>query len=95
MRVCTREGIMDLGYKGDPAHLPAGLLPWFAVPGRASRGTPVIFGHWSALGLLLEPDVMGLDTGCLWGRKLTALRLEDRRVFQVSCRGVGAAKHQR
>jgi bis(5'-nucleosyl)-tetraphosphatase (symmetrical) len=95
MRVCTREGSMDLNFTGDPDHIPPGLLPWFAVPDRASRGTPVIFGHWSALGLLLEPDAIALDTGCLWGRKLTALRLEDRRVFQVSCPGVAGAERQR
>ena len=70
------------------------MLPWFDVPGRASRGTPVIFGHWSALGLLLQPDVVGLDSGCLWGRQLSALRLDDRRVFQVSCAEVQAPGHE-
>jgi bis(5'-nucleosyl)-tetraphosphatase (symmetrical) len=95
MRVCTRDGSMDLRYKGDSAELPAGLLPWFAVPARASRGSTVIFGHWSALGLVLEPDVIGLDTGCLWGRKLSALRLEDLRLFQLSCRDAAAPGQQR
>ena len=77
------------------AELPAGVLPWFAVPGRASRDTRLIFGHWSALGLVLEPNVVGLDTGCLWGRKLSALRLEDQRLFQFSCRAGVEAGHQR
>jgi bis(5'-nucleosyl)-tetraphosphatase (symmetrical) len=95
MRVCTREGVMELGYKGSSAALPPGVLPWFAVPGRASSATPVIFGHWSALDLVLEPDVIGLDTGCLWGRKLSALRLEDRRLFQFSCRDAATAKRPR
>jgi bis(5'-nucleosyl)-tetraphosphatase (symmetrical) len=95
MRVCTRDGSMDLRYKGDSAELPAGLLPWFAVPARASRGSTVIFGHWSALGLVLEPDVIGLDTGCLWGRKLSALRLEDLRLFQLSCRDAAAPGQRR
>jgi bis(5'-nucleosyl)-tetraphosphatase (symmetrical) len=95
MRVCTRQGVMQLRYKGDSALLPTGLLPWFAVPGRASSGTPVIFGHWSALGLVLEHDVIGLDTGCLWGRKLSALRLEDGELFQLSCRDVATAKRRR
>jgi len=95
MRVCTREGVMQLRYKGDSAALPAGLLPWFAVPARASSTTPIIFGHWSALGLVMEPNVLGLDTGCLWGRKLSALRLEDRRLFQFSCRDAATAKRRR
>jgi bis(5'-nucleosyl)-tetraphosphatase (symmetrical) len=56
------------------------------VPDRRSLDTTVIFGHWSALGLVLEPNVVGLDTGCVWGRQLTALRLEDRELFQVECR---------
>jgi len=95
MRVCTRDGAMQLRYKGDSTVLPAGVLPWFAVPGRASSATPIIFGHWSALGLVLEPNVVGLDTGCLWGRKLTALRLEGRRLFQFSCQDAATAKRRR
>ena len=95
MRVCTVKGAMRLRYKGDGSELPPGLVPWFAVPGRASRATPIIFGHWSALDLVLEPNVIGLDTGCLWGRKLSALRLEDRRLFQFSCPNGAAAKPRR
>ena len=95
LRVCTAEGEMDLDYKGEAADLPPGRWPWFAVPGRASGGTPVIFGHWSALGLVLEPDVIGLDTGCVWGRQLSAVRLEDHRLFQVSCPGAADAMHPR
>jgi len=95
MRVCTRNGGMDLSYKGDVADLPANRLPWFALPKRKSRGTTIIFGHWSALGLVLERDVIGLDTGCLWGRKLSALRLEDRRLFQFSCPAEAGAARRR
>jgi bis(5'-nucleosyl)-tetraphosphatase (symmetrical) len=95
MRVCTREGVMELGYKGDRVTLPPGVVPWFAVPGRASSTATVIFGHWSALDLVQEPNVIGLDTGCLWGRKLSALRLEDRRLFQLSCRGAATARRSR
>lgn len=95
MRVCTVKGAMRLRYKGDGTELPSGVVPWFAVPERASRATPIIFGHWSALDLVLEPNVIGLDTGCLWGRKLSALRLEDRRLFQFSCPGGTTAKPQR
>jgi len=95
MRVCTREGVMQLRYKGDTTVLPDGVLPWFEVPGRATSTTPIIFGHWSALGLVLEANVIGLDTGCLWGRKLSALRLEDRQLFQFSCRDAAVAKRRR
>lgn len=95
MRVCTSDGAMALRYKGDAAGVPAGVLPWFAVPGRASQSSCIIFGHWSALGLVLEPNVIGLDTGCLWGRKLSALRLEDRELFQFSCRDAGGPARRR
>jgi len=90
MRLCTAEGEMEFAHKGRPKQLPAGYLPWFDVPERRSRDTPLIFGHWSALGLIKRPDLFGLDTGCLWGRRLTALRLEDRRLFQVRCRDAKA-----
>lgn len=95
LRVCTTEGAMEFSHKGKPRRLPDGYLPWFEVPRRRSRDTPVIFGHWSALGLLSLPNLFALDTGCLWGRRLTALRLEDRRLFQTSCRaraGAGRAR---
>jgi bis(5'-nucleosyl)-tetraphosphatase (symmetrical) len=85
MRVCSADGRMDARFSGEPQNIPPGMLPWFDVPGRASRDACVIFGHWSALGLVLRPDVVALDTGCLWGRQLSALRLEDRRLFQLSC----------
>jgi bis(5'-nucleosyl)-tetraphosphatase (symmetrical) len=88
MRVCTVDGEMEFAHKGRPGDMPSGFLPWFEVATRMSRGTPVIFGPWSALGLRLANDVIGLDTGCLWGRRLTAMRLDDRRIVQVSCRGL-------
>lgn len=95
LRVCTPAGEMDLSYKGESANLPPGCLPWFAVPTRASRGTPIIFGHWSALGLVLQPDIIGLDTGCVWGRELSAIRLEDRQLFHVSCGDAADPAHRR
>jgi len=85
MRICTVHGQMEFKFKGEPADIPQGYLPWFDVPGRKSADTTVICGHWSALDLLLRDDLYALDSGCLWGGKLTALRLQDRRVFQVSC----------
>jgi len=90
LRVCTVEGRMNLSFNDEPHNAPPSLLPWYDVPPQASRDATVIFGHWSALGLMLQPDVVGLDSGCLWGRELSALRLDDRRVFQVSCAEVQA-----
>ncbi len=68
-------------FDGPPAELPPGAVPWFKHPARRNRDVTVIFGHWSALGLYLEDNVVGLDTGCVWGRTLTAIRLEDRQIF--------------
>ena len=87
LRFCAPDGTMEFKTKGSPEQPPPGCLPWFQVPGRASAGSPIVFGHWSALGLRVETDCMALDTGCLWGGRLTALRLEDRQVFQVECAG--------
>jgi bis(5'-nucleosyl)-tetraphosphatase (symmetrical) len=85
MRLVTAEGAMEFSHKLGLASLPAGYLPWYDAPGRASRGERVLFGHWAALGLLVREDVVCLDSGCVWGRALTALRLNDRKVFQVDC----------
>ncbi len=75
LRFCTPEGVMDLKASGRPDQAPPGLLPWFDVPGRRSAGQVVAFGHWSTLGLLRRPDLIALDTGCVWGGCLSALRL--------------------
>jgi bis(5'-nucleosyl)-tetraphosphatase (symmetrical) len=88
LRLCTPDGVMEFTHKTGLADAPAGYLPWFDIPGRASSDTPVLFGHWAALGLTLRADVLGLDSGCVWGRRLTAVRLEDRCVFQCGCQGV-------
>ena len=85
MRLCTAAGDMEFTHKLAPVNMPPGFMPWYDVPGRASADTPVLFGHWASLGVLLRDDVIGLDSGCVWGRKLTAMRLEDRRVFQCGC----------
>ncbi len=92
MRICTQEGEMEFKFKGEVEHIPAGYMPWFDVPKRASRDATVIVGHWSALGLLLRKNVIALDTGCLWGGPMSAIRLEDRRLFQVNCKNP-VAKH--
>ncbi|HTD90862.1 MAG TPA: symmetrical bis(5'-nucleosyl)-tetraphosphatase, partial [Burkholderiales bacterium] len=85
MRLCTAHGEMEFSHKLAPVNMPRGFMPWYDVPGRASRDTTILFGHWASLGVLLRNDVIGLDSGCVWGRKLTALRLEDRRTFQCGC----------
>lgn len=85
MRFCTPEGVMEFRTKGPVDKAPPGFLPWFAVPGRRSSDHTVICGHWSALGFRQEPGLLALDSGCLWGGTLTAVRLEDRRVYQCRC----------
>jgi bis(5'-nucleosyl)-tetraphosphatase (symmetrical) len=87
MRLCTAGGTMEFAHKIAPVKLPRGYMPWFGVPGRRSRGTAVIFGHWAALGLYTESNVFAIDTGCVWGRSLSALRLSDWKLFQHVCGG--------
>jgi bis(5'-nucleosyl)-tetraphosphatase (symmetrical) len=86
LRFCTPEGKMEFVHKGGLDKTPEGFMPWFEVPGRKSADETVIWGHWSALGLKLTENLAALDTGCLWGGMLSALRLQDRQVFQVSCK---------
>jgi len=85
LRICTESGDMEFKFKGELANQPDGFMPWFEVPGRASIDTKIIFGHWSALGVYIANNVYALDSGCLWGGALTALRLDDKAVFQVPC----------
>lgn len=87
MRLCTEKGRLEFTHKGYPADMPRGYLPWFKVPRRRSRATPVIFGHWASLGLYTGSNVFAIDTGCIWGRELTALRLRDRAIFQHAYSG--------
>ena len=93
MRICTLSGEMEFDFKAEQHKIPAGYLPWFDVPKRASRKATVIFGHWSALGLMIKENAIALDSGCLWGGPLTAIRLEDREVIQVACSNSSVAKH--
>ena len=85
MRFCTQDGTIELRTKGETAKAPPGFFPWFDAPGRASRDHTLVCGHWSTLGLKLRPDLFALDSGCVWGGKLSAVRLEDRALFQVPC----------
>ena len=83
LRVCTAQGAMEFSFKGELPDVPAGLMPWFDVPERATKDTQVIFGHWSALGLQQRDNVYALDTGCLWGGQLTAMNLATKAITQV------------
>jgi len=85
MRFCSGQGKIELRTKGGTAKAPSGFFPWFDAPERASRDHTIICGHWSTLGLKLRPDLLALDTGCVWGGSLSAVRLEDRKLFQVPC----------
>lgn len=93
MRICTDDGAMEFDFKAEQENIPEGYRPWFDIPGRASTDATVIFGHWSALGLMVKENAIALDTGCLWGGPLTAIRLEDREVIQVPCANASVAKH--
>jgi bis(5'-nucleosyl)-tetraphosphatase (symmetrical) len=87
IRFCTADGTLELQTKEGLQATPAGLYPWFEVPGRRSAGQPVAFGHWSTLGLVNRSDLLGLDTGCVWGGRLSAARVDGgrRELLQVQC----------
>ena len=89
MRFCSSGGVMDFESTESASAAPEGLMPWFDVPGRRTAGTLMAFGHWSTLGWLNRSDLLGLDTGCVWGGCLSAVRfgktLADRELLQVHC----------
>lgn len=87
IRFVDADGTLDFQVKEGAAAAPPGLVPWYDAPGRRSAGTPIAFGHWSTLGLLERPDLLALDTGCVWGGRLTAVRVDGgrREVTQVAC----------
>ncbi|KVR61456.1 symmetrical bis(5'-nucleosyl)-tetraphosphatase [Burkholderia ubonensis] len=89
IRFCTPDGAMEFRTSGGPASAPPGYLPWFDVPGRRTEDVTVVFGHWAALGLMLRDNVIALDSGCVWGNQLSAVRLTadpaGRTVTQVQC----------
>lgn len=88
IRMCTAEGVM-VSYDGDLAHAPEGLFPWFTLQDRPELS--IYFGHWAALGLYRYKNNFCLDSGCVWGNKLSALRLEDQKIFQAeNCENSGA-----
>jgi bis(5'-nucleosyl)-tetraphosphatase (symmetrical) len=85
IRFCTAEGVMDFASKDGVGEPPEGFMPWFEVPGRRSLDVTVVCGHWSTLGLVMRPEFIALDTGCVWGGQLTAVCLDDREIVQVDC----------
>lgn len=89
LRFCRLDGRVALRHKGGPGTQPQELMPWFAVPGRRSAGERIVFGHWSTLGKVAWPEarVWGLDTGCVWGGRLTALNLASFETIDCGCGG--------
>jgi bis(5'-nucleosyl)-tetraphosphatase (symmetrical) len=87
IRFCAEDGTLELQTKEGLAATPAGLYPWFDTPGRRSAGQAIAFGHWSTLGLVNRADLLGLDTGCVWGGALSAARVDGgrRELLQVPC----------
>jgi bis(5'-nucleosyl)-tetraphosphatase (symmetrical) len=84
MRFCDKQGHLSLHYKGTVEKAPCDLYPWFLVPHRHEIPADLVFGHWAALqGKSPHPHIHALDTGCLWGGALTALRLQDKQRFSV------------
>jgi len=92
LRYCSPSGRIAFEEKGRPGTQKPGLYPWFEVPGHAARELPIVCGHWSTLGLFMGVGVYGIDTGAVWGGKLTALQLdaEELRIVQVQGRDVPA-----
>ena len=87
IRFVHPDGMLDLASKEGTGATPPGLLPWFDAPHRRTAGDPIAFGHWSTLGLINRPDLIALDTGCVWGGSLSAMRIDEgrRELIQVAC----------
>lgn len=85
MRMLTKKQRLNFAHSGSPFRARKNLIPWYGFEDVAWSGTRIVFGHWSALGLIVLPDLISLDTGCVWGRQLSAVRLDKRvpRVYQV------------
>jgi len=87
MRMLNGRGEIDFTHTGPPKRAAKGLVPWFEMPEARWRGTRIVFGHWSALGLVVSDELIAVDTGCVWGRQLTAVRLTGKpKVYKVQCR---------
>ena len=97
IRFCSADGTLDFKTKEGAGAAPPGFMPWFDVPGRLTADQPLAFGHWSTLGLINRPQLLALDTGCVWGGSLTAVRVDGGRrdVHQVPCKTAPCEKAQR
>jgi bis(5'-nucleosyl)-tetraphosphatase (symmetrical) len=85
IRFCDPQGRLDFHEKGPPGRQRDDLIPWFELPGRATASVRIVFGHWSTLGLLQRRNLLALDTGCVWGGRLTAVRLDGpAKIYSVS-----------
>jgi bis(5'-nucleosyl)-tetraphosphatase (symmetrical) len=82
IRYLNQDGSMEFKNKLSPKASPRDLIPWFLAPKRKTAKQQIVFGHWSTLGLINSPRLLAIDTGCVWGRSLTAVRLEDRKIFR-------------
>src|SRR5262249_27989746 len=83
VRTCHPDGAIDADFDGHPREAPKGSVPWFRLNGRSWTTHVPVFGHWAALGLDVAPDHLALDSGCVWGNALTAIRLPDRTITQI------------
>jgi len=87
MRMLTSNMRLNFSHSGPPWPTRRNLVPWFEVADPAWSGTRIVFGHWSALGLIALPKLVSLDTGCVWGRQLTCVRLDKRKLRIVQVMG--------
>ena len=86
MRFCSEKGMLELDTKENMNAAPLGFSPWFSFPDRKTINDKIIFGHWAALeGKTNTPNIYAMDTGCVWGGSLSALRLEDEQLFSCDC----------
>lgn len=96
LRFCRSDGTIDFSANGTPDTAPPGCLPWFEAPERRTADATIVFGHWAALGLMIRERLIALDSGCVWGNRLSAVRLSrdisERIVVQVECADYPATK---
>lgn len=87
LRCLSTDDALDFAYKGPPESRPKGLTPWFQHPGRKCKNWRLIFGHWAALGHFMDNNLISLDSGCVWGKRLTAVRIDSahNQIWQVEC----------
>ena len=87
LRFCDSQGVMNYSDKGPPGSQPSGMKPWYEIKSRNNQDVTIVFGHWSTLGYQSRHNVIAIDTGCLWGGSLTAVRVDspDKTVFQIEC----------